>query len=283
MTNVAPTRAASPRSRIRYCQKHASARFRPPVPADPHRDWRFCTSEPVDYDPSATPASDGSIGRYYDPVTGQFLSVDPDLAQTGEPYAYAGDDPVNETDPTGDLSLGICAGFETHIVFVQLGAGDCLVEILNGSNKGEIGVTGTALAGLGLGLQFGLKFYVQVSNADSLDQLSSWFTYFGATAGFGPGVEGAVFWNDHLSGPIIVGGDVGVELEAGASVALGESYTWVKVIDGWFGLPADAARGAFDILKHLGLPSGFDAQSVLNKAEVAADTHLGPNGSGCRT
>jgi hypothetical protein len=145
MTNVAPTRAASSRSRIRYCQEHASARLRPPVPADPHRDWRFCTSEPVDYYPSATPASEGSINRYYDPATAQFLSVDPLVAETGQPYSYAGDDPVNETDPAGDLSLGICAGFETHIVFVQLGAGDCLVEILNGSNKGEIGVTGTAL------------------------------------------------------------------------------------------------------------------------------------------
>ena len=82
------------------------------------------------------------------------------------------------------MSLGICAGFETHIVFVQLGAGDCLVEILNGADKGEIGITGTPIGGLGLGLQFGLKFYVQVSNTDSLDQLSSWFTYLGATAGF---------------------------------------------------------------------------------------------------
>ena len=40
--------------------------------------------------------------RWYDPGTGQFMSVDPDLAETDEPYAYAGDDPVNEGDPTGD-------------------------------------------------------------------------------------------------------------------------------------------------------------------------------------
>jgi RHS repeat-associated protein len=41
------------------------------------------------------------INRYYDPATGQFLSVDPDVSQTGQPYAYAGDDPVNNTDPLG--------------------------------------------------------------------------------------------------------------------------------------------------------------------------------------
>jgi len=39
--------------------------------------------------------------RWYDPGTGQFMSVDPDLAETDEPYAYAGDDPVNRSDPTG--------------------------------------------------------------------------------------------------------------------------------------------------------------------------------------
>lgn len=41
------------------------------------------------------------INRYYDPATGQFLSVDPLADETGEPYAYAGDDPLNETDPSG--------------------------------------------------------------------------------------------------------------------------------------------------------------------------------------
>jgi RHS repeat-associated protein len=41
------------------------------------------------------------INRYYDPATGQFLSVDPDLAQTHAPYAYADGNPVTNTDPTG--------------------------------------------------------------------------------------------------------------------------------------------------------------------------------------
>jgi RHS repeat-associated protein len=41
------------------------------------------------------------IHRYYDPGTGQFLSVDPVADLTEEPYIYAGDDPVNSIDPTG--------------------------------------------------------------------------------------------------------------------------------------------------------------------------------------
>jgi hypothetical protein len=40
-------------------------------------------------------------GRYYDPATGQLLSVDPLVDETGQPYAYTGDDPVNESDPSG--------------------------------------------------------------------------------------------------------------------------------------------------------------------------------------
>jgi RHS repeat-associated protein len=40
--------------------------------------------------------------RVYDPVeTSQFLSVDPIVSNTGEPYSYAGDDPVNNGDPNG--------------------------------------------------------------------------------------------------------------------------------------------------------------------------------------
>ncbi|HVB42381.1 MAG TPA: RHS repeat-associated core domain-containing protein, partial [Streptosporangiaceae bacterium] len=41
------------------------------------------------------------IDRYYDPVTGQFISVDPDVSQTYEPYGYANGNPISEIDPTG--------------------------------------------------------------------------------------------------------------------------------------------------------------------------------------
>jgi RHS repeat-associated protein len=44
------------------------------------------------------------IDRYYDPATGQFLSVDPKVAQTQQAYLYAGDDPVDASDPTGLLA-----------------------------------------------------------------------------------------------------------------------------------------------------------------------------------
>lgn len=43
------------------------------------------------------------VNRYYDPATDQFLSIDPDVAQTGQPYIFTNDDPLNTEDP-----LGLC-------------------------------------------------------------------------------------------------------------------------------------------------------------------------------
>jgi hypothetical protein len=45
------------------------------------------------------------VARWYDPATAQFTTVDPDVASTGQPYSYAGDDPVNEEDPSGEVPL----------------------------------------------------------------------------------------------------------------------------------------------------------------------------------
>ena len=41
------------------------------------------------------------VNRYYNPATDQFLTVDPDVGTTHQPYEYAGDDPVEGTDPSG--------------------------------------------------------------------------------------------------------------------------------------------------------------------------------------
>jgi RHS repeat-associated protein len=48
--------------------------------------------------------------RYYDPATALFLTLDPMVDTTRAPYAYAGDNPVNYTDPTGKCSFWSCRG-----------------------------------------------------------------------------------------------------------------------------------------------------------------------------
>ena len=58
-------------------------------------------------------------------MTGQFLSIDPELSTTNQAYAYAGDDPVNESDPTGlQPAVGYCPnrviGSNCYILFQVL-------------------------------------------------------------------------------------------------------------------------------------------------------------------
>src|SRR5262249_41617547 len=61
-------------------------------------------STPLQYAGQYTDAESGLYylrARYYDPATGQFLSRDPLVSLTQAPYGYAGENPVNLTDPSG--------------------------------------------------------------------------------------------------------------------------------------------------------------------------------------
>ena len=58
------------------------------------------------------------VNRYYDPNTGQFLTVDPDVAETGQPYSYASDDPIDIIDPSGDLDTASCSDAVTALTIL---------------------------------------------------------------------------------------------------------------------------------------------------------------------
>jgi hypothetical protein len=59
-----------------------------------------------------------SFRRYYDPTTGQFISVDPAVDETEAPYAYVNGDPTNAIDPDGlCCSLGgAWSAIDNHVV-----------------------------------------------------------------------------------------------------------------------------------------------------------------------
>jgi RHS repeat-associated protein len=62
------------------------------------------TTTPLGYDTQYTSSDTGLIymrARVYDPTTAQFLTVDPALSVTREPYGYTSDNPLNYTDRSG--------------------------------------------------------------------------------------------------------------------------------------------------------------------------------------
>ena len=86
---------------------------------------------------AGTCTADGSsltfrIRRYYDPTTGQFITVDPSVDQTEAQYAYAAGDPVDSSDPTGLFCVGpIC----THS-FDPSASLDAWINIARGATNG---------------------------------------------------------------------------------------------------------------------------------------------------
>ena len=94
--------------------------------------------------------------RYYDPSTAQFLTRDPLDAMTRSAYGYAGNDPLNQDDPSG-LCFGWdnspCPGASTlrHVVNKTIsvatgGHADCVLGATCG--KGATSASGTCIVGV---------------------------------------------------------------------------------------------------------------------------------------
>lgn len=112
--------------------------------------------------------------RVYDPVTAQFLSVDPAVGETGESYSYAADNPVNASDPMGRDVVGACALVSVGQGVSATGIG-CLTY--DGANYGLTGFV--AAAGLwssiyswGNGLRSYLKNLKDLSKLSDLSKFS---------------------------------------------------------------------------------------------------------------
>lgn len=93
VTRRAPARAVP--------RKRTSGPSRPNVLTGPGRDRCSCRSAGRSLRSTRACTVAATVARYYDPATAQFLTRDPLEDETGQPYSYAGDDPLDESDPSG--------------------------------------------------------------------------------------------------------------------------------------------------------------------------------------
>ncbi len=180
------------------------------------------------------------IHRYYDPSTGQFVSVDPMESSTLTPYGYATGDPVNGSDPSGKYTVGVCGGIGAEIDSVVSGVG------IAGNVCAFIGSTGwggriTSLSlsetgfqqiaggpsGFGGGVNLSIGF--QVSTASKPHDLAGPFdqwTVTGAALDAGGAVD--VFWGSESAGKRVIGADISYAPGADASISFWNTYTYVQ-------------------------------------------------------
>ena len=189
------------------------------------------------------------INRYYDPTTGQFTSVDPEVKDTSLPYSYASGDPVDGTDPLGLYTLGVCMGFGGELGPFYLGGGDCLNRTRD-TGSDDIGFTGTVAGGVGFGEGAAGTLYWEISNCKTLPCLSGWFQYVGWGFSYYVGMTATVFWGNWNGAlPTAFGADFGVSVGEGAQADEGFSYTWVNKFTCHTlkcSAEANLARGAWD-------------------------------------
>ncbi|MHB8290177.1 MAG: RHS repeat-associated core domain-containing protein [Acidimicrobiales bacterium] len=146
------------------------------------------------------------VNRYYTPGTGQFLSVDPALPITGQPYAYATDNPVNLSDPSGMglTFLGACLGNCTAPTTTRV------------SLRFDPGAGANAVVNIGRGASFGLSTHVAnwispgascTVPQNSVDQAIGGASTIVATAGTAGAALGGSSVGDAAYGSSVLGPD----------------------------------------------------------------------------
>jgi RHS repeat-associated protein len=123
---------------------------------------------------------DDMRARDYNLANGTFTSVDPLLDITGQPYAYASDDPVSQTDPDGLLGVGGCLS-GAAIFGIELFTSGCEVATLNLST-GTFQPGYTKTGGVGTGIpSIGYLVGPEITNANSIAELGGPFAQVGGS------------------------------------------------------------------------------------------------------
>jgi RHS repeat-associated protein len=108
---------------------------------------------PLGYEAQYTSPDTGLIymrARTYDPSTAQFLTRDPWVSLTGEPYSYAEDNPLNRADPSGRCGLVCIGGIVLGGVAVATGVGEVAgAAVVIGDATVSLGTVSAATGALG--------------------------------------------------------------------------------------------------------------------------------------
>ncbi len=202
------------------------------------------------------------VARYYDPATGQFLTVDPDVATTLSPYGYVAGNPLNGADPSGDCgglfgvvceawdatagqvvhniqnfstsshTLGVCMNGGAGGFGVAGSAQFCGVVRFVGVVPVGLGTTETVSGGAGIGLGITGTIDLQVSNASSINSLGKQFASVSAGGGDEIAGQGGFSGGFDSCGRFVGVGNVGVGVGEGVWGEVGPSYTWTQT---WLG------------------------------------------------
>jgi RHS repeat-associated protein len=214
------------------------------------------------------------LHRYYDPATGQFLSVDPAVAETGQPYAYAGNDPVNGSDPSGLCdSNPFSGGFWS--------SGNCLSGLVGGPDGGggeSVGGVVKSVAGLAAGV--GVLTAVGVTTAATFGADIPVLASIGTGTTITAGAAGAGDTIVMTAGYEVTAANAGWALSVLGSGtqtaldcinALNATCAWDVATLGWsIGTGVPGAPGSDLVRAFLGLaglvPSPFDSNSACRQS-----------------
>jgi RHS repeat-associated protein len=129
--------------------------------------------------------------RYYDPVTGGFLTVDPAVSSTRSSYGYANGNPITGTDPTGLCAFWCKVGVGAVVGIVAVAVVACVVAEPCGAVAAGAVAGGGSLAVGGGGLSLAVAGDIVVGGAVAGGIGGGiWATHGGSASSSGGGSSG---------------------------------------------------------------------------------------------
>ncbi len=139
------------------------------------------------------PSEPVAVGRYYDPATGQFLSVDPKVQQTEQAYVYV-HDPVNGSDSSGLMDVAGAANntcIARHDCEVSGGIFSWIGRIVRNRLAQTIVLTVVGVAGAATGIGAVVELSLGAAEvAGTLGTVSTVLGFAGSAADLGQCVAG---------------------------------------------------------------------------------------------